>query len=141
MLVAFPDIKRNYYKLLSTKVMCRTFLTPIRRWKQTPMRVTNLTKRGSEEYYLAEGEEKSSLKCLLSERNLEQWRELWVVGLSQTRPSRAIFTFKLVWFWMGCSSCPRTRPVETCAGIVRFGLEGDRPLWNTQGQKSGLKAS
>ena len=31
---------------------------------------------------------------------------------------------------MGCSSCPQTRPVETCAGIVRSELEGDQPLWN-----------
>lgn len=33
---------------------------------------------------------------------------------------------------MGCSSCPRTRPVETCAGSVRSELEDDRPPCKTQ---------
>lgn len=142
MLVAFPDIKRNYYKLLSTTVMRRTFLTPIRKWKQTPMRVTNLTKRGGEQYYFG-GAGKGSFHW-----NVYFLRETWSseesfglsgrAGPSQTGPSRAIFPFRLVWFWMGCSSCPQTHPVETCAGIVRSELEGDRPLWNTQERKAGL---
>ena len=56
----------------------------------------------------------------------------------QAKPSHLFvfpFLFRLVWFWMGCRSCPKTRPVETCAGIARSGLKGDRPLWNTHRSK------
>lgn len=50
-------------------------------------------------------------------------------GRGRAQPS---LLFRLVWFWMGCSSCPRTRPVETCAGSVRSELEDDRPPCKTQ---------
>lgn len=53
------------------------------------------------------------------------------LGAGRGRPQPSLL-FRLVWFWMGCSSCPRTRPVETCAGSVRSELEDDRPPCKTQ---------
>lgn len=148
MLVAFPDIKKKmsiYIYYFQPQSCVEHILTPIRRWKQTPIRRRNWTKR----YWIM----LSGAGChwkVYCERNLEQWRELWValgqaklsrVDPDQTRPGGAIFLppLRLVWFWMGCSFCPQTHLVETCAGIVRSELEGDRPLCNTQEQTAGVK--
>lgn len=72
-------------------------------------------------------------------RALGCWAKRGWAGLrerpGQAEPSIYLFIFlslRLAWFWMGCSSCQQTHPVETCAGIAHSELEGDRPLWKTK---------
>lgn len=105
--------------------MCRTFFTPIRKWKHTAIRVTFKLKEANG--IILEG-------GVVIETFVNSEESF---GLKSRVGPGHVLLFRLVGFWTGCRSCPRTRPVETCAGIVRSEPEGVLPLCNKEQRGKG----